>query len=74
MPHAISRVGYPKKGFESYSSSFIFDNSANDNICSEEDMFTDKIEPIISKGVATIGGKYFIPKRNVTVSSYWYDN
>ena len=31
-------------------------------------MFTDKIEPIIFNGVATIGGKYIIPKRVVKVS------
>ena len=31
-----------KIGFDSYGSSFIFDNSANDHILSEEDMFTDK--------------------------------
>ena len=36
-------------------------------------MFTDKIEPIISNGVATIRGNYLIPKRIGTVSSSWND-
>ena len=34
-------------------------------------MFTDKIEPIISNGVATIGVKYIIPKWIDTVSWSW---
>ena len=63
-----------KNGFDSYGSSVIVDNYANDNICSEEDMFTDKIYPIISNGVTTIYGKYLIPKGNVTVSCTWTDD
>ena len=43
-------------------SSIIVDISANSHIFSEEDIFTDKIAPIISNGVATIGGKDNIPK------------
>ena len=43
-------------------SSVIVDNSENAHIFSEEDMFTDKIEPIISNGVATIGGNDLIQK------------
>ena len=37
-------------------------------------MFTDKIEPIISNGVSTIGGNYLIPKYNDTVSWSWTDD
>ena len=37
-------------------------------------MFTDKIEPIISNGFATIGGKYLIPKWIGTVTWYWNDD
>ena len=44
-------------GFDSNGSSVIFDDSANNQIFSEEEMFTDNIEPIISNGVATIGEK-----------------
>ena len=36
-------------------------------------MFTDKIEPIISNGVETIGGNYLIPKNIGTVSWSWTD-
>ena len=68
-----SIVESPKKGFESYGSSFIFDNSINVNICSEEHMLTDKIEPIISKELTNIGEKYFIPKGIVRVSCSWTD-
>ena len=42
-------------------------NSANSHICSEEDMFTDKIDPIISNGVVTIGKKDLITKDIGTV-------
>ena len=72
MPHAIFKSGIPRKnGSESYGSSVIVDNSANDNICSEEYMFTDKIDPIIYNGVSTIGGKYLITKKIFTVIWYW---
>ena len=53
-----------KNRFYPYGSSVIVDNSENDNICSEEDMFTYNIEPIISNGVATIGGKLYYSKRD----------
>ena len=43
-------------GFDSDSSTVVFDISANAHIFSEEDMITHKIEPIISNGLATIGG------------------
>ena len=56
-----------KNGFDSYGSSVIVDNYANDNIFSEEDMFTDKIDPIISNGVSTIGRDDIIPKFICTV-------
>ena len=31
-------------------------------------MFTDKIDTIISNGVATVGGKYIIPKGTAQLS------
>ena len=37
-------------------------------------MFTEKIELIISNGVATMGEKYLIPKGNVTVRCFWNDD
>ena len=37
-------------------------------------MFTDKIEPIISNGVVTIGGKYLITKEIGTVIWSWTDD
>ena len=55
-------------------SSFIFDNFANSHIFSEEDMFTDKIEPRISNVVATIGRKCFIPKGIRIVSWSYIDD
>ena len=58
-----------KVGFDSDGSSVIFDNSSNANKVSEEDMFTDKIEPIISNVVETIRGKDNIPKGVGTVRS-----
>ena len=70
-----SRVGYPEKnGFDSYGSSVIFDNSVNYNIYSEEDKFTEKIEPIIYNGVANICVKYLITKWIVTVIWSWNDD
>ena len=38
------------------------DKSSIAHLCSEEGIFTDNIEPIISNEVETIGGKYLIPK------------
>ena len=37
-------------------------------------MLTDKIEPIISNGVATIGGKYLITKGIGTIIWSWTDD
>ena len=37
-------------------------------------MLTEKIEPVIYNGVATIGGKYLIPKWIGTVIWYWTDD
>ena len=37
-------------------------------------MFNDKTNPIISNGVAVIGGKYLIPKRIDTVRCYCTDD
>ena len=64
MCHIISpRVESSEEDiFDSDGSSVIVDNSENSHICSEKDMFTDKIDPIISNGLANIGGKYIIPK------------
>ena len=66
---------YSKKfGFVSDGTTIIFDNYANAKKLSEEDMFTDKIEPIISNGVATTVGKYTIPKSIDTVIWSWNDD
>ena len=37
-------------------------------------MFADKIQPILFKGVATIGRKDIIPKLIDTISWYWADD
>ena len=37
-------------------------------------MFTENTDPIISNGVAKIGGKNIIPKGIGTVSWYWTDD
>ena len=50
------------------------DNSYNTHILSEENLFTDKIEPIISNEVATEGIKYLIPKGIGTVTSSWNED
>ena len=76
MPDTLFKSGIIRKkiGFEYDGSSVIVDNSSSAHILSEEDMFTENIEPIISNGAATIGGKYLIPKRIGTVSWSWtYD-
>ena len=64
MCHIISsRVEYSEQvGFDSDGSTFIADNSSNAQILSEEDMFIDEIDLIISNVLASIGGKYLIPK------------
>ena len=59
-----------KFGFGYDGSSVIFDNSDNAHMCSEEDM----IEPIISNGVANIGGKGLFPKGIGTVIWSWNNN
>ena len=59
--------------FDSDVSAAIVDNSANVNIFSEEDMYTEKIDPIIYNGVEAIGGKYLIPKGIGTVRWFWND-
>ena len=59
---------------DSDGSSVIVDNSANDHIFSEEDMFPDKIEHKISNGLATIGGKDILSKVIGTGRFFWtYD-
>ena len=55
-------------------SSVIVDNPENAHIFLEEDMFTDKIDPIISNGVATIGEKDIIQKGIDTVIWSWNDD
>ena len=68
MPHTLFKsVIIRKLRFDSDGSSVIVDNSDNDQICSEADMFTEKIESIISNRWLTIGGKYLIPKGIGTV-------
>ena len=37
-------------------------------------MFSDKIEPIVSNGAATIGAKYIIPKGIGKTSWSWIDD
>ena len=75
MPHTHSRVEYPENiGFDSDGSTFIVDNSYNEQILSEEDLFTDKIDPTISKWMETIGGKYIISKGIGTVIWSWTDD
>ena len=61
-------------GFDSNGSSVIVDNSDNAQICSEEDIFTGKLEPIIYILVATIYVKGIITKCIGTVSWYWTDD
>ena len=55
-------------GFDSDGSKVIVDNSSNVYNFSEENMFTKNIEPMISNGVAAIGGKHLTPKGIGTVS------
>ena len=55
-------------GFDYDGPSFIVDNSENAHTCSQQEIFTDKIHPIISNGVATIFGKDIIPQGIGTVS------
>ena len=58
-------------GFEFDESPVIVDNSDNGNIWSEEEIFADKIDPIIYNGLGTIGRKYPITKGFETVIWYW---
>ena len=52
-------------------SSVIAHNSKNAHIFLEEDMFTDKIEPIVSNGVATIAGNDLNQRGIETVIWSW---
>ena len=61
-------------GCDSNNSTVIVDNSANAQICLKEDMFTDKIEPIIPNGLATIGEKDLIQNGIGTVRWSWTDD
>ena len=63
-----------KVGFYSDGSTVIVDNSENSHILPEEDMYIDKVEPIIFNLVEIIGGKYIISKVIGTVSWYWTDD
>ena len=75
MPHTIinSRI-HRKNGTDSDGSTVTVDNSDNTKIFSEEDIFTENIYPIISNGVAAIGGKYLHLKGIGTVIWSWnYD-
>ena len=58
-------------GFDSDGLSVIVYNYGHAHIWSEEDIFTDKIELIISNWVTTIGGKDITPKGIGTVIWYW---
>ena len=67
-----SRVEYLEQvGFDSDGSSVIVDESKNSQVFSEEDMFADKIDPIISNGVSNIGWKDLILGGIVTVRWSW---
>ena len=67
-----SRVEYSERvGFKFDRSTFIVEKYTNAHICSNEDILTDNIDPTISNGVSTIGGKYLIPKGIGTVIWYW---
>ena len=44
------------------------DNYENAQICTDEDIFTENIDPIISNVVETICGNDLIPKGTGTVS------
>ena len=50
--------------FDSDGSTAIVDNYGNSHIILEEDMFTDKIYPIIYNGVATISENIYYSERN----------
>ena len=52
----------------------IVDKYDNAQKWSKEYIFTDKIEPILSNTVATIGKKDTVPKGIGTVSWYWNDD
>ena len=69
-----SRVKYSQQaGFDSDGSSVIVYNYENVHILPEEDMFTDKIDPIIN-GAENIGKNDIFPKGIGTVRWYWtYD-
>ena len=72
----FQRIGYTTSSVQvwgthnkfglNHGSSVISDDYADDHILSEEDMFTEKIEPIISNGVSIIGVKCVIPIGVVT--------
>ena len=50
-----------------------FTNLPTLTLFSDEDMFTEKIEPITYNGVANIGGNDIITKGIGTVIWYWND-
>ena len=63
-----SRAQYSEQvGFDSAGLIVIVDNSANAHIFSEEEMLTNKIEPVVSNGVATIGRNDIIEEEVGTV-------
>ena len=61
-------------GFDYDSSSLIVYHPTNTHIWSKEDMFTNKINPIISNVVVTICRKYLISKLIDTVIWSWTDD
>ena len=60
--------------FDSDESSLLVDKYANAHICSEEEMFTENIDPVIYNGVETVDRKDLITKGIGTVSWYWTDD
>ena len=60
-------------GFDFGGSTVRVDKYSNVKKCSEKYIFTDKIEPISSNGVETIGGKDVITKEIFTIRWSWTD-
>ncbi len=60
--------------FDSNSSSFVCDNSANVHICNDKTMFIGEIDSVESRAVATIGRKANRPSGIGTVKWEWKDD
>ena len=73
--HILSSKAESSEGvvFDSDGSIVTVDNSANAHIFSEEEMLTNKIEPVVSIWVATIGISDIIEEEIGTVIWSWTD-